>query len=136
MNDSAGTITSSPGPTPAAASAMWSAEVPLFVARQKRVPTAAANSASRAFASGAAAPESTPRSSTRATAARSLSVKIGQRRGFIARRILEEARQMRHRAGLARPLGELGEPHQIQHERRGEDRVAPLPVTKRELPLR
>ena len=60
---------------------MWSAEVPLFVARQKRTPTIAANSASSAFISGAPAPESTPRSRTRATAARSASVRIGQRCG-------------------------------------------------------
>src|SRR6266480_137431 len=80
MNPSAGTITSSPGPTPAAASATWSAEVPLFVARQKRAPTTAANSASSARISGAPAPESTPRSRTRVTAARSAWVKIGHRR--------------------------------------------------------
>jgi hypothetical protein len=35
----AGTITSSPGPTPAAASPQWSAAVPLFVIRQKSAPT-------------------------------------------------------------------------------------------------
>ena len=106
MNESAGTITSSPGP--AAASAMWSAEVPLFVARQKRGRPPRGRCRSRSASAEDSSPE----------------------------RILEEARQMRHRAGLALPLDELGEPHQIQHERCGEDRVAPLPVTKRELPLR
>ena len=60
---------------------MWRAEVPLFVARQNRTPTIAANSASSAFISGAPAPESTPRSRTRSTAARSAAVRIGQRRG-------------------------------------------------------
>src|SRR6267143_7161751 len=74
-------MTSSPGPTPTAARAIWSADVPLFVARQNRAPTAVANSASSAFISGAPTPDSTPRSRTRATAARSASVRIGQRRG-------------------------------------------------------
>lgn len=59
-------MTSSPGPSPIAARARRSAAVPLFVARQKRAPTAAANSASIARISGAPAPESTPRSRTRA----------------------------------------------------------------------
>ena len=35
----AGTITSSPGRTPAAAIPQWSAAVPLFTSRQCRVPT-------------------------------------------------------------------------------------------------
>src|SRR5207237_298698 len=74
--------TSSPGPTPAAASAMCSADVPLLVARQNRAPTNSANAASSAFISGPPAPDSTPRSSTRCNAAWSAAVRNGQRRGF------------------------------------------------------
>src|SRR5687767_3295142 len=161
MNDSAGMITSSPRPTPAAASAMCRAAVPLLVARQKRLPTKRANSASSAAISGAPAPESTPRSSTRPTAARSASVRIGHRRGrgrsmpsaprgpglhpvlvhvveqrleLVGERVLgdthgtlEEARQVRHRPRLAAPVRELREADEVEHEGRGQDRVASLP---------
>src|SRR3990172_5717824 len=161
MNESAGTMTSAPGPAPAAASAMPSAAVPLFVARQNRAPTKAANSASRARISGAPPPPSPPPPSTRPTASRSAAVRRGQRRGSTVlppaprlreiasrvplhvvqeeldlilecadpdtQRVLEEARQVRHGPDLPDPLGELGHPHEVEHERGGQHRVAALP---------
>ena len=48
MNVNAGTITSSPHPTPSAASAQRNAAVPLEVARQKADPNASDAAASRA----------------------------------------------------------------------------------------
>src|SRR5713226_2004608 len=84
-NENADVTTSSPGPTPAAASAMWMAAVPPLHARQCRTPTKSANSRSSAVISGANSPSSVdtahkgPSSSTRATAARSTSVTIGHR---------------------------------------------------------
>jgi len=52
---------------------------------------------------------------------------IGERLDAHAEGILEEAREVRHRAGLAFSLGELGEPDEIEDERRRQDRVATLP---------
>ena len=54
------------------------------IARMATDPIVAANSASSPRISGAPAPESTPRSRTRAIAARSSAVRIGQRWGFTA----------------------------------------------------
>lgn len=71
-----GTMTSSPGPTPAARRPRWSPEVPELTATHWRPPTSlSANSTSKAFTSGPWA--TMPESSTRSTAARSSSPMIG-----------------------------------------------------------
>src|SRR2546430_2184778 len=41
--------------------------------------------------------------------------------------LFEEAREMGHQARLALAQSELGEAHQVEDERRRQDRVAPLP---------
>ena len=70
MNVRAGTITSSPGPTPAATSAICSAAVPELAATARSVPTKEANSASKAATSGPAAiwPERRTRSTASSSA--------------------------------------------------------------------
>ncbi len=74
VND--GTMTSSPGPMPAARRPRWSPEVPELTATHVRPPTStSANSCSKAATSGPWA--IIPLRSTRSTAARSSSPTIG-----------------------------------------------------------
>src|SRR5579871_1784622 len=78
-NENAEVMTSSPGPTPAAARAMWMAAVPPLHASEYFVPTNAANSCSGAKSpSSVERAQSGPRSSTFMTACLSASVTIGQ----------------------------------------------------------
>src|SRR5262245_31873690 len=46
---------------------------------------------------------------------------------FGTQRALEETRQVAQHAGLAAPVRKLHEPDQIEHQRRREQRIAPLP---------
>ena len=73
-------MTSSPGSTPAAATAIWRAAVPLLVAKQYFVPNHCAQSSCSAVISGGAT--ETPLFNTAITACLSSSVTSGQARPF------------------------------------------------------
>src|SRR5690349_13162009 len=88
MNDREGTMTSSPGPTPAAYSASANAVVQLVVATASGAPTRAAKASSKALTRGPC--DTQPEAITSATAALSLPVKHGRANGTSIRTPLPE----------------------------------------------